>query len=412
MSKPVMSYNTGVFTYVWEEEQVGIKIDRLSEDSRGNLTGEILVRSGLPGSDKHVHMGKLNLTSTQARDRLAKTLEKRIDSLDWYSILEQACVLTLSRYREGEPIEAIGHEPDSMELKYRLHPLLEEGEPTIIFAPGGSGKSYLADYIAVLVQYNYPGVRDWIPETGNVLYLDWEASKGVHQRRIWAIKTGLGITDGTPILYRFCSQPLVTDIIEIQRHVLESEAKLVIIDSQIAACSGDVEKAETASSYFNALRSLRCTTLTLDHVPKNSEGGKMPYGSVVKWNRARSIFELRNQQEPGENTMELGLYHRKHNEGRLLKPIGIRVQFEYGSSETLEKVIFGGCDIRDIPELSKGLSLKEQIVGFLKSGALSIEELAEELDTSQASVKTTLYRHKDVFVRVDKKWGLLSNDVL
>jgi len=353
---------------------------------------------------------RLNLLSNQARNQLAKTLNERVEDVDWVSVVKYICVLTVNDYRKGEPVMEIGGKPATMKRAYQLFPILEKGEPTTIYGPGGTGKSYLADYIAVLVQLNQPGIYDWLPECSNVLFLDWEASQSIHERRMWAIKQGLGIKGEDKIFYRFCSQPLADDIAEIQHNVSECNAGLVIIDSQVAACGDDPERAEAASHYYNALRSLKCTTVTIDHVPKNTESGNfMPFGSVFKWNRSRSLFQVRQHQEPGENILELGLYHRKCNEGKLLKPIGLRLEFHCGPDEMLEKVKFTEADIQDVPELAKSLPIKERARVLLKHGPMEIKDIAEEIGESEASIRTILNRENYLFTKVDNKWGLLTD---
>jgi hypothetical protein len=152
--------------------------------------------------------------------------------------------------------------------------------------------------------------------------------------------------------------------------------------------------------------------LTLDHVSK-AEWGKLadadslgPYGSVVKFNRSRSQFEIKRSQSPGEDFMELALIHRKHNEGRLLKPIGIRIDFHNNADGELEKVTFKACEISDNPELSKVQTLKDRLTGILAGGSMSLKELAEQLEKPEGTIRATLNRHKDTFVRIGEEWGL------
>src|SRR5208283_3679689 len=121
--------------------------------------------------------------------------------------------------------------------------------------------------IATLVQFNYPGIVSkecgFIPSAANVLYLDWEASFEDHQRRVWLIKKGLGISSEETFLYRFCSAPLTNDINSVQRIVSENDIGLVIIDSQMAAAGYGPDAAQVSSQFYNAIRSLKCTTLTI-----------------------------------------------------------------------------------------------------------------------------------------------------
>jgi hypothetical protein len=411
MSLPILSSNAGIYSFFWEQEQLAIRVDRLSEDSKGVLTGEILIKTGMPGEQKHIHHTRINLTSGETRTRLAKTLTERVNHIDWYSILEQSCIMTLAKHREGEPIADLGDLPNYEAIRYRCSPILFDGEPTLIYGPGGTGKSYLGLYLACLIQYNYLGIYDWTPAAGNVLVLDWETSRQIYNRRAWAIKQGLGITDSTErIKYRYCTQPLPTDIAEIQKLVLENKINCVIVDSCGYAAGGDPNAAEVAIRYFNALRSLRVTSLTLDHVSKGLDGGKSPFGSVYKSNAARSVFQLKKSQDAGECVYDLGLYHEKVNEGMPLKPIGYKAAFSNNRDGVAIKVVFSASKVSDNPDLAKGLVLADRIVIFLlEYKTAEVKDIANGLEVDENTVKARLNENKKKFVHLKDGWALLSN---
>ena len=73
------------------------------------------------------------------------------------------------------------HKIDTTATTWRLRPFLEEGEPTLLFGPGGSGKSYLAMTMAYLVASGnqHLGLE---PAKGGVLYCDYEATLNVAVR--------------------------------------------------------------------------------------------------------------------------------------------------------------------------------------------------------------------------------------
>jgi hypothetical protein len=418
MTVPELTSNAGIYAFLWKEEKIAIRVDRLAEDSKGTLTGEILIKSGQPGSEKHVHMARINLVSSESRTRLSKLLHERVNTVDWYSILEQSCVMTLAKHREGEPVCDLGDQPEYETARYRLQPLLFDSEPTLIYAPGGTGKSYLALYIACLVQYNIGGIYGWLPLAGNVLVLDWETSRAIYRRRTWAVKQGLGIEDSTErIKYRYCTQPLATDIAEIQKIVIENKINLVIVDSCGYAAGGDPNAAEVAIRYFGALRSIRTATLTLDHVSKGLNGGSSPFGSVYKTNAARSVFQLKKSQDAGANEYELGLYHEKVNEGMPLKPIGYKTKFTNNADGVAIKVVFSQTEIMAAPELTDGkVDLKDKLYYLLKTnGSMGLAEMSAQVGEDKDTVRMTCYRYdetknKKLFVNLGKGllWGAVD----
>lgn len=411
MNEPVEGI--GSVQYAWPEWKLRVLAERYDDD--GYVELNFFLRNGTEEKLIH-HPTRVNLLATPTINSLVKSLEKNFIDIPWTDILTYISGKTLEIARRGEPVKDVGKKPETMKVEYQLSPILAKNQPTTIYSPGGYAKSYLAAYIACLVQFNCKGIADshscWMPTPGNVLYLDWESSLQDHERRVWAIKQGLGIDNEETFLYRFCHQPLSADIYNIQRIISQAEIALLIVDSQMAAEGYGANASQVSSQYYNALRSLHCTSLTLDHVSK-AEWGKMteadslgPYGSVVKFNRSRSQFEIKKSQTAGEDFMELALIHRKHNEGRLLKPMGIRIDFHNNTNVELEKVTFKACDISDNPELNKVQTLRDRLIGILSRGPMPVKELAEELDKPEGTIRASLNRYKDTFINVGNEWGL------
>jgi len=179
---------------------------------------------------------------------------------------------------------------------------------------------------------------------------------------------------------------------------------LLIIDSIGGACGGEPESAEVVLRFFTALRSLKITPLCVDHIAKVGVSGT-PFGSIYKYNASRNLWEMRKNQEPGEDFIEIGLIHRKINVGKLLPPIGYRFDF-FDTSIKVKEI-----KPSQIPEIAKDMPLKFQIKELLAAeGALTVGQIAEELETTQASVRVVLNRGKGKdFIKVDGlSWGILG----
>lgn len=405
-----MTEGIGFINYAWPELRLRAVAERYDDDGYAELSFFLKNDAG----EKLLHTTRVNLLATPTMHSLSKRLKENSDDIPWVDVLTYITGKTLEIARRGEPVLRVGKKPETMKVEFQLSPILERNQPTTIYGPGGYAKSYLAVYIASLVQFDHRGIAGWLPTPGNVLYLDWESSSQDHARRAWAIKQGLGLNTEETFLYRFCHQPLTADFRNTQRLVTENDINLLIIDSQMAAAGYGPDPSQVSSQFYNALRSLRCTTLTLDHVSK-AEWGKMadahslgPYGSVVKFNRSRSQFEIKKSQTAGEGFLELALIHRKHNEGKLLKPVGIRIDFHSNPDGELEKVAFKTCDISDNPELSKVQTLRDRLVFALEGGSRTVQELAEALDKPDGTVRTLLNRYRDTFVNLGKEWELRS----
>ncbi len=417
LNKPEMKTGLNRYEFTWAEHKITALCDRVNDDG----TGELAVYHE-NGSGKEILLyTNINLLSANTCTQIAKRLSHNLPTVNCDTLLTYITQLTMQELRRGEPPVRIGTKPAVMKHEYLLRPILQKGKSTTLYAPGGSVKSYLADLIAVLIQCNVAGMDGlWIPEAGNVLYLDWEACKEDHERRVWAIKLGL-IKQGVKVslddtfIYSFQKEPLTNNLYAIQKLVSDNNIVLTIIDSHMAAQGYGPDQAQVASEFYNALRCLNCTTLTIDHVDKASWRGESeavgPYGSVVKYNRSRAQFELIKQQNSDEDHVELALKHRKNNEGKLLPTIGIRVDFVNNHLLDLDYVQFSPCNISDNPELSKKTqSLKQRLVHELESQSLTVKELHQILENGESTIRMELNRNKNIFTKLpDDTWGVLSD---
>jgi len=417
VSAPKLSANAGIYDLLWEEEQVAIRVDRIRNHS-DSVTGEITVKTLLPGHNIHVHQARVNLTSTSARRGVAKHCEERVpdSALDWQKIIEEMAVTVLLKVREGEPVVSLHDVGPREGPRYRLAPVLLEGHPNYLFGDGGTGKSFLAAFFGVLVS---SGTQHCGLTTmpGRVLYLDYETSAEEMHERIAAIEEGLGDPGCSRILYRFCVQPLASDIEEIQKVVAENEIEFVIVDSAGPALGGEKgDPKDPVIEYFRALRSLRICSLTTDHITKGEGGRKLPYGSIYKFNLARNVFELRKAQEAGEDEMYVGLYHRKANFGRLLSPIGFRLSLKEAADGTLSSVTFTTAKVRDVPALAEGMGARQRILDWvLSEGSQTVKDISEGLGIATNLVRARLSEGRGKhFIQVtegkEPRWAALLKE--
>jgi hypothetical protein len=370
-----------------------MQLDRLHEDSHFQVTAELLVKSVSPVSPGELARTRINLTSAQAQTILSNRLRRRITEFDWEALLHQAASKVLESYREGEPVIDLALHTPTEAAEFVLEPFLVSKKPNILFGEGGIGKTTLADWMAVIVA---SGEKDagFVPEPMPVLCLDYEDDADEKHARIGKLVAGLGLNSFPHVYYRYCHQPVTHEVAEIQRIVVEKEIGLIVIDSAGPACGGEPEKADPTIRYFNALRSFRVTTLTIAHVTKNG-GDKYPYGNVYWWNTARNIWNAKKSQDPEEAVLRLGLYHRKINNQMPRKAIGLRMEFADG------RLVVDRMSIKDSPELTEGLPLKDQIKLSLSGARLTVGELAETLDKHEETIRTTLKRNPNDFSLIE-----------
>ena len=397
---PTVTVVGGIYNYQWEQEEVQIIVERLREDSRRTVTADIRITARPEG---HIHMTRLNLLTTRGRNDVARYARERCQrGRDWDAIIEQLCVMTLDHYRVGEPIINLGEVNPPTEPVYRFKPFVVDGEPTIIYGEGGIGKSYLAAYMAAMVDQNL-SVDTFEAMPGKVLYLDFETRSDVAARRLQAITRGFGFGGVTNVIYRFCHQSLPAEIGEVQRICAEHNVALLIIDSAGPACGGDPETASSAIAYFTALRSLRIASITIAH---RSKGGSVgPFGSVYWVNYPRMSYELKKSQEVESDIMHVALLHRKVNDGRLQQPTSFRSQFHDSGAVTVASE-----PLEDVPDFVEELPIADQCVLALREhGPKSVKELVEITGLQSRSVSVVLSRNRSRFRRIgNQQWDAVD----
>lgn len=410
ISKPTFTAIAGSYKCEWSHDGkwiASIVINRLREDSKQIVSGEVTIEVIEDGT---IIKGiRFALTSQQARNTIVKKLETLYETIEWAEVIDLACSLTLDAFRQGEPVVKIKDIPPREGNRWRLYPILLENECHTIYGAGGEGKSKLcAGYFALLVQLNIAELG-LLPTAGNVLVLDWETCEEEYTELFNAFKRGLGITVDESPYYRYCSQPLVNEAEEIQRQIADKDISLIIIDSMVAALGEEPESAKAASVYYNALRSFKRTSLTIDHKPWDAN---KIFGSVFKYNRSRSVFELRGTQQAGSDELDIALYHRKINNGKKIKPLGFKLKFFENENEVTEKITVAELNVRGVPELTEGLYTADRIVELLHNGTMFTKDIAQVLGKPQHTINTVLYQNKERFVKVGKgQWGLLSPEL-
>jgi hypothetical protein len=109
------------------------------------------------------------------------------------------------------------------------------------------------------------------------------------------------------------------------------------------------------------------------------------------------------------DTMNLGLYHRKINDGRLEKPMGISVSFNE------DAIRFNTQSIVDVPELASRLPAWQVIQQYLKeNGPSSVDDIAAGTDRKANTIHKAFSDRKELFVEIQnldgtqKLWGVAS----
>ena len=380
-NEPVVTRHGTSIVFTWPPSPLKVMLNRF-HDSSQKTEAEISVWSVTQTSSHLITTAKINLQSITTRKKLAQDFRERYET-DWGAKIEQVCVLGLRAHREGDPFEALAP-ADSPHVPYLINPLLYKDHQTLLFAPGGSCKSYLALYLALLAAHGIEGagVRSLqVPP----LYLDWELNKETVGGRLKALRAGHPELSKFVPYYRHCELPLHQEADLIAEFVGTHGVELVIIDSVAMACGGDLASPESAIKLQRALRAIGCSSLVLAHVAKQANEGQVAtaYGSVFFRELARNVWEA--QRAEGINPVRVALHHRKNNFGPLKPALGFELSFEN------ESVHLTACDPELEPEFMEKLPLHSRIRNLLEDGeARTSQEIAADLEASLQLVKNAL----------------------
>lgn len=383
---------SGIYELAWPNLNVSGKVAFMKTGSDHETKAEVTLSSERSIGSGHLRQGRLNLTSPSARKTFAKWVSERDDQVDWDTVIEQLCVGILNRYRSGSPAIKLTGDLDvkALQQKWLVNPLILANNPTVLYAPGSSGKSWFAVYIATLVDagMSHNGLH---VEPSNVLYLDWETDANELGSRVTMIRKGLGLDGSSNIWYRAMNQGLANDIERVQQICVEHSIGFVIVDSIGQACQGEPESADVVLRMFTALRSLGASSLCVDHTNKANESGGSNnlFGSVYKYNQARQIFEAKKSQHEDASKIEFGLFHKKANNSRLISPLGFSIEF--GD----DKIVITDKKVRD-SELEEHMRIVDRIENALrnKPGGLSVAQLVEELQKTESHIRKELSNGK------------------
>jgi AAA domain len=397
VTAPTVQQHGDDFTVEWAEHGVELAFTGIREGSDG-LHAEVSIRR----DGEEVHWSRLGLLSDRSRDGIIKRLERSLLATDgapvpWPTMVDKAARVVADAVRRGEPAAPIHPRPITG-LRFLVDPLMPLGQPTIVYADGGTGKSTLALILAVAIATHSKLPVVDVCQSVPVMFADYESSEPVIAELVYLIERGLGVSCGERLLYRRMVRPLIAEAPALRAEIARAGVGLFILDSTGPAAHDDPASAGAALATMTSLRSLGpITTLAVAHVSAAGadQRAARPYGSVYYANIARSCWEVRRTSEDTDDDLLLALYHRKVNHGRLRAPLSLRVHF------AADRITLHPSTLADAPDLMARATYRQRIKAMLATGKLTTEELAEALDNAPVTtIRKTLERMRDKYHEV------------
>jgi len=385
---------------------------RVSHDSE--VRGYLEIRGTDGKKDILLVPTKFNFSSEPTRAKFADQLQKKLDlQVEWKEVFDSICQIIQELVRTGDKCVEVFPDPNTPPPEQLLQGLLYKGVQNIIFGEKGVLKSTVAYLLGVCVTLPWrdnPLDLSVSEDSVKTLVLDWETDENIFRYCMSRLQKGMNIPVCS-LHYRRCTLPLMDDIEAVQKHIADTGAKLLIIDSLGAAAGGErgeLKGSEAALLFNTALRKLKLTSLIIAQTSKADLDGKRKtiFGSTYFTYYARNIFELCAGHDDLGDKQHLALFHRECNLGKKMPSMGLQVEFNEAN---------GGIKIQrehlSVAEFAQKVSVSMRILEALKQGAMTSKELTDYLEVGRNTIDQTLGRlrtnHK-ITDTGDKKWGLLA----
>ena len=364
----------GVHTVHWKDSRLKVTISKLREQSNGGLLADfdLHLQAGAGTAGPFKYFSRFNLKSGQTKASTSKDLarvapaEVIAEETVWRYIVERVSNEVRLAFNKGEEGVELAHLKASGAPEYRLWPYLQERQPTILFGPGDSGKSYFA----VLVRYLIATGREHLgmkPRQGNVCFLDYENDAHITQGRLRMVAAAFGEPIPEGFHYLHILRTLEDDFDRVNTFLMKHSIDFVVIDSAARAVL-EPESSGPVNQYFNALSGLEATTLTIAHVSKTGKESE-PFGSIFWYNNARAIYRAFGKLTGV--TLSMALRSHKSNNGPRLSDQAY--DFTFGE----DKAILTRGDTDTIPTLDDNPPMHKRIVTYLENngGPVTVSDL-------------------------------------
>lgn len=389
------------------------------EQSKSDTLNVLLsVEYLIVGSHPRPFTQRINLLSGSSMEALSRMLAKAFGkSLQWEMLLNTA-QSALIRYLANRDLSLDLSEVADEETPMLFSPFLVKDGANMLFGDGGTGKTYFCLRLALSLATGKEFLGYTPEEPAATLFIDYEDNEKSASYRLSRLCADPSLGLDPKVAKKFIrylnpqGAPLYTIIPALKKIIREHHIGLVLVDSVASACGAEPEKAEAAAQYYNALKSLNVTSLSIAHVTK-TEGAKQDkaFGSVFWHNLARNTWNIQGEEDEeqdrttlgavlGEKSRQLAMYHRKFNGGPKSPPINMTIT--YG----MRDVRFDGGK----PDYwNKDKKLETRVVTALKlSGGRTRAQLEEDLlDVSLKSLKNVLgvLKQKGVIHKEETKGG-------
>lgn len=220
------------------------------------------------------------------------------------------------------PVEMTPNVDNLKVVQYLLKPYIVEGAGTILFAPPGAGKSYLALLMAQSINTGTSCI--WRSEKRRVLYLNLERSALSLERRLILVNGALGLPPETSMLMSNARGKTLAHVAES----LGGGFDLVVLDSLSRSGAGSMIDDEVANSIMDTVNGLAPSWLVIAHTPRSDNSHT--FGSQMFDGAADLTLSLKSARDAND-VLGVMVEGHKANDVPIPKPMTYAMSFdEYG----------------------------------------------------------------------------------
>lgn len=297
--------------------------------------------------------------------------------------------------------------PIPYDQKFTLKPFIIAKGGTLIFAPPGRGKSYLAMLMAVSIDANYSGIWE-VSQPGRVLYINLERSPESMAHRLARVNEALGFSAERSLIFLNARGRSLNDIADAAADTIDRFGiKTVFLDSISRSGMGDLNENQPANRIIDTMNRIAPTWLAIAHTPRATEDHL--FGSMHFEAGADVIVRVITQEK--DDDIGLGLQITKANDIKKPKMMCYALSFNG----------IGLCGARkakqgEFGELYIGIesSLTDEVTNYLlEMGEATATQISDGIGKHRQSV-VRLISSGNQFVKThktgrDQFYGLADN---
>ena len=319
-----------------------------------------------------------NIGRVTDRDKLVRLTIKELSIFEqeaWTSLganLLKACIWVMTQW-EASSIESGEAELEPDASSFPIYPYIIKDGGTILFAPPGSGKSYLLQTMAISTAIGRSSF--WQQEQAPVVYINLERSRQSVERREFSIRRALGIEGRTGVTYIHArGKSLAAVSSHVAKLVERQPNTVVMLDSLSRAGLGSLNEDLTANRFVDTMNSFG-TWIAIGHTPRADSDHV--YGS--QHFDAGQDIGIKVSSERKDNLLGVALRITKAND---IPPEPIKILVFKFADDGIGLEHIGLADYNLFPSLAveKKVTQIETLINYVQEvGSVSTNDAAEEL---------------------------------